>query len=43
MADVNCLLGVQRSVVEKLDILLQPEHRLLSSAQTVGEVHLLDG
>jgi len=40
---VNCLLGVQRSVVEKLDILLQPEHRLLSSAQTVGEVHLLDG
>jgi len=38
-----CLFGVERAVVEELDILLEAEHSLLCTAKTVREVHLLDG
>jgi len=33
---------VERAVVEQLDVLLQTEHRLLSRAQAVVEIDLLD-
>jgi len=39
----HCLFGVERAVVQKLDVLLQTEHSLLRTAEAVREVHLLDG
>jgi len=36
-------LAVKRAIVEKLDVLLQPENGLLGRPQAMREIHLLNG